>query len=540
MNEAPHPAGPALTHTTDRVLPTELSRARRAVARRSFEAFVSLYLQDLMSVPSSRMHAEITALLEDASTTRGARMAIAAPRGHGKSALVSQAFVLWSALFRRDPFIVIISATTEQAGNFLDWIRATLERDPLIIRDYPELAEPPPSHKQSRAWQRRTLVLRNGVRISGLGAAQAIRGLKHHQHRPSLIVLDDVEDDQAVLSRQGREKMADWLMRTVLPMGDERTSVVMVGTLLHRESLLARLVRGDEHKGWTARRYQAVERFAARADLWEIWQEVHCGSRPHNGQSGESAAQAFYREHEAQMLEGTQVLWPERESYLALMRTKLQIGRRAFAAEKQNEPVESSIAVLTEGDLSYWDDEFTSAEELMKSFPDECFCVGACDPSLGKGGDLTAVITLLCHKSSKRMYAIDATISMLRPDQITPCILEHHALRRYRKFAVEAVQFQSMLADEVTKQSRRPGGEPLKVVPVQPLTDKLTRVQSIQPLLSGRRLLLSRRHTRLIEQLLDFPGGDHDDGPDALHLGVQLALTELDRRPWTPIFIGGQ
>jgi len=92
-------------------------------------------------------------------------------------------------------------------------------------------------------------------------------------------------------------------------------------------------------------------------------------------------------------------------------------------------------------------------------------------------------------------------------------------------------QFQSVLADELTRRSNAEGLY-LPVEPVHHSTDKLARIQSLQPLVRSGTLQFSRRHTMLLEQLRLFPKAAHDDGPDALEMAVDAARTAY--RPFSP------
>ena len=63
---------------------------------------------------------------------------------------------------------------------------------------------------------------------------------------------------------------------------------------------------------------------------------------------------------------------------------------------------------------------------------------------------------------------------------------------------------------------------------------KLVRIRRLGPLLSGRRCRFHRTSpgaALLVEQLRDFPLGEHDDGPDALEMAVRLATALLEQRP---------
>ena len=76
------------------------------------------------------------------------------------------------------------------------------------------------------------------------------------------------------------------------------------------------------------------------------------------------------------------------------------------------------------------------------------------------------------------------------------------------------------MAEELQK---RAGQKGLRLY-VQKLThtsDKLGRIQSLQPFVKSGKLQFSRRHKTLLDQLRYFPKADHDDGPDALQMAVQ-------------------
>ena len=77
-----------------------VSEVRRQAGETSLLAFARTYLPAHCRLPPSLMHREISAQLEDASRNRGARFAVAAPRGHAKSTLVSLVYLLWSICYR--------------------------------------------------------------------------------------------------------------------------------------------------------------------------------------------------------------------------------------------------------------------------------------------------------------------------------------------------------------------------------------------------------------------------------------------------------
>ena len=61
------------------------------------------------------------------------------------------------------------------------------------------------------------------------------------QYRPDLIIADDLEDNESVKTLDGRNKTYDWLTTDVIPAGERNTRLIVVGTLLHEDSLMMRL-----------------------------------------------------------------------------------------------------------------------------------------------------------------------------------------------------------------------------------------------------------------------------------------------------------
>ena len=77
------------------------------------------------------MHLEIFQQLLDITSRRKAKIAIAAPRGHAKSTIVSLVYVLWCVLYQKERLILIASNTTEQAVALLKDIKHQLRSNPL-------------------------------------------------------------------------------------------------------------------------------------------------------------------------------------------------------------------------------------------------------------------------------------------------------------------------------------------------------------------------------------------------------------------------
>lgn len=81
-----------------------------------------------------------------------------------------------------------------------------------------------------------------GARLTVLSVDQSVRGLRHKNYRPDLIVADDIENLQSMRTKEGRDSLYEWFTKELVPLGDiRRTRIVLLGNMLHRDSLLMRM-----------------------------------------------------------------------------------------------------------------------------------------------------------------------------------------------------------------------------------------------------------------------------------------------------------
>ncbi len=502
-----------------------LSELRRQACAGSLMAFARAYLPANFNLAPSPMHRELVSLLQQATRQRGARLAIAAPRGHAKSTIVSLAHVLWCICYQKEQFICLVCNTLDQAADSLSQVKAELQSNPRLLEDFPEACEAPGSSPGAPRWRKNEIIARNGVKVTALGAGSQIRGRRHRPHRPTLIILDDIENESEVRSPEQRQHKAEWFNRSLLKAGTATTNVLVIGTIVHYDALLTGLLDPRKAPGWTGRKYQAVRSYASTPELWAQWESIYTCREEHEGQLGPEAAKLFFETHREQMLDGTDVLWPQLEDYCALMEMRVREGRWSFDSEKQNEPVNPEDCYFQESDFHYWDDEYDSVESLAAGLGSNGAFYGACDPSMGKagrGGDDSAIISVLKDRQTKVLYVIDADIRRRKPDAIIEDIIKYYGIRSYRWFGLEVNQYQEFLADELRRRSAQASTR-VPVANIRSSTDKLGRIQRLQPLIASGMLRFTHRQVALLEQLRQFPHAAHDDGPDALEMAVRTA-----------------
>src|SRR5262249_9198449 len=147
--------------------------------------------------------------LADLHTRRRTRWAWIAPRGSAKSTWVSLAYPLWAALQGYERYILLLSDSQTQARLLLEAIKRELEDNPDLAAAYPAGAGP------GRPWGQDRIRLAHGVVLEALGSGAKIRGRRNRAERPSLIIVDDPENDHHVTSALQRQRSWNWFNRAV-------------------------------------------------------------------------------------------------------------------------------------------------------------------------------------------------------------------------------------------------------------------------------------------------------------------------------------
>ena len=180
------------------------------------------------------------------------KVAIAAPREHAKSTAITHAFILFSVLTRLKSFVLLVSDTESQASGFLVDIAAELEGNATLRRDFC-------IKKILKSNETNIIVQFNDgekFRIVAKGSEQKVRGIKWMNKRPDLIVCDDLENDEIVMSSERREKFKKWFMNALVPCGSDTCWIRVVGTILHLDSRLKHLT---DSKSWKHLFYEACD-----------------------------------------------------------------------------------------------------------------------------------------------------------------------------------------------------------------------------------------------------------------------------------------
>lgn len=479
------------------------SAVRRERARADYEYFAQTYFPHYIreGVDPSEFHRWVHALLTQIVNEPGACQAVAAPRGEGKSTLLTQIGALYLVVYGLAHMVPIIMGATEQAEEMLEVIKAELESNPRLRMDFPAACG------KGRIWRAGVIITANNIKLKAYGALKRLRGARHGPWRPDFVLIDDLENDENVRSKEQRDKLERWVKTAVMNLGppDGSMRVIFLGTILHYDSVLARTMKSPLWKG-RAKTFRSIIRWPDRMDLWDKWEEVLLND-------GLEAARAFYDVHQAEMDLGAAVSWPKVRTLYQLM-LKRADSHRAFDSEQQNDPTSSEDNPFS-GSLQYW------VQPVR-----EWVFFGAHDPSMGKHarrGDPAATLVGGFDRVHGKLAVVEAIIRRRTPDKQIEDLIAAQIAHKCLVWGIEAVQFQEFFRTEIVKRSAA-RGVPVPARPIVTSTDKDMRIESLQPHVANGLILFNRNHRTLISQLEHWPEADHDDGPDALEMLWQLAL----------------
>ena len=414
-------------------------------------------------------------------------VAIAAPRGHAKSTAITHAYVLANIVFREKSFILIVSDTETQATFFLNDLKKELTENEDLMRMF----DIKTLDKDAVADFIITFGDGKQARVMAKGSGQSLRGVKWLGKRPDLIVCDDLENDDIVLNKDRREKFRRWFSATLLPCRSKHGEVRVVGTILHQDAMLARLMPQEGRKG-------------------VIVEDLKVYYAPNSAKNWKSA---LYKAHDRKM---TKALWPaykpiewlkaERQTY------QDQGMLDVWSQEMLNVPLDEEHAPFRRGDFKEMTEEdhannfnYYIASDLALSLQQQrdycCFVVGAVDPK----GRLS-----IPHVIHRRMQS----------DEIEETIFELNKAYNPECFFFEKGQIwlslQPHLINGMVARNQYFNYEAFASI-----TDKLTRSSLIRARMRVGAVKFDKTqewYPDFEDECLKFPRGTHDDQVDALSL----------------------
>ena len=398
-------------------------------------------------------------------------LVVSMPPQHGKSELCSKYLPAWFLGRYPDRRVILTSYEADFAAGWGRKARDLLEHWGHLFGVR--------VHRRSGAAARWDLADREGG-MTAAGVGGPITGKGAHL----LIVDDPIKNDEEARSSTFRQKQWDWWQSVSTTRLRPGALIVVIQTRWNRDDLTGRILRQAEETGHQWR----MVKFPALAE-----------------------------EHDVLGREPGEALWPEVFTRERLESVRTTHTNYYWQALYQQNPVAEGSAE--------WPESFFTPDIWFDNWPAECICrTVALDPSKGvesKFGDYSAFAMVMI---SGGCAYVDARLEKFNTTQITEMAIDIQRTFQPDWFGVEVNQFQQLLADEIRARCR----ERYVNIPMYSMhnnVNKLVRIRRLTPLLAQHKIKFQRdsRGARLlVEQLRDFPNGDHDDGPDALEMALRL------------------
>ena len=460
----------------------------------------------------SEFHHEFCSMLSSVAKDEvDEHIAWACPRQHAKTAYGTNIYPVHQAVYRHRTFIIVVSETVTVAGTFIQWGNRQLKFNRKLIEDFGMLLFERPSSNEID--NKEEYVTQNGVKVMARGAGGQMRGMRYGSTRPQLMILDDLESEEDVRTKEQRAKILAWFNEEALPAIDKsKGKVIYVGTILSFDSLLDIVIRED--KRFRSRRYKAVESYATNSDLWDEWKDIYLA----DDEDASKKARQFYEDNEDKMLEGTKLLWGEYWTYYDFMVLLTNMGVKSFTQEYQNEPTDEERQIFKVEQFFYYDEGQTFSHEQFEFYAGIDFAMGK------EKGDFSAMVTLAKNRTTGVCYVVDVFNKRLHPKEFIEVIIDRVRTYQYTLIAIEAQMAQEFFADTLGDRLQDLGYPAhTRLVPVKQRTRKELRIEAMSPDVHNGRIRYKKSQTELIGQYEKYPMVAYDDIVDATEMAYNIA-----------------
>lgn len=426
-------------------------------------------------------------------------VAIAAPRAHAKSTVITIIYTLAAILFRNRRFVLLVADTEGQASLFLGQIKHILYNS----KELQQLFGLPTVEDKGLVLEKDTetdvigkFLDGDRFRIIAKGAEQKLRGLMFDGTRPDLIIIDDLMETELVANKERREKLRKWVYGSLIPCRAEHGIIRLVGTPMHQSDPLESLMPKETSSNTIVTDLKVSSKRKIGA-----WVSVK------------------YRAHSR---DWSQLLWPERKTIKGFKELRddfvAQGIPEVYACEYLCDPVDDSIKFFKKADLHGLTEEDKNKE--LKYYISGDFAISQADRAdytvfMVGGMDSDGVIQVK-NVIRDRMDGLTIVETMLQLQKIY----------EPEGFGIEEMQVSKAIGPFLNR-AMLESGQFMNIMMLKPhKTDKISRARSIQARMRAGGVKFDKGadwYEPLEDELLTFPRARHDDQVDALsYLGILL------------------
>ena len=458
--------------------------------------FGKIAIPNMFSSESPDFHHDMAKYLMDRDEKQ---LNIIAPRGHAKSSIVGGVFPLWHIMFEKGPkLIVLISRTQDHAVKLLGTIKDVLDYSQQFRQLFGYWGM-----NSAKSWAKAEIELKDGTMILCKGTGQQLRGIKHGNQRPTLIILDDPEDENNTKTSEAMESNLRWLLQSAVPSLDPtKGRLAIIGTPIHQRCIVETL---KEMEGWKNLLYKPD--LTNNKALWEDWQSIEKLKQKKRELESINRVSVFYREYMCEVVGDEDQLF--KESYINYY------DGNVYKDEEGN-----SFLKLTE----------LNGSPVEEERPVNVFM--GVDPasSTRQTADFSTIVLVAIDNESNR-FVLPYYRKRATPMTLAESIIEFFVLNKPEKVRIESVGYQEMLREYVKvrcdeKNIFIPGLE----IKENPRTSKSMRLETMEPYFAQGKFHMKKDMQELKDELLLYPRGKHDDLLDGLYYATKKIYTPSHKK----------
>jgi len=412
--------------------------------------FGKVTMPNMFSAPSPKFHYEISDSLMDDSQKQ---INIIAPRGHAKSSIIGGVFPLYHLMFHEgQKLIVLVSRTQDHAIKLLGTIKDTLDYSMNFRSIFGYWGQ-----HSARQWAKSEIELKDGSMIICKGTGQQIRGIKKGNQRPTMIIVDDPEDENNTKTAEAMEVNLRWLLQSAVPSLDPmKGRIVIIGTPQHQRCLVETL---KEMKGWTNMHF--APSLKKNISLWEEWHPIKRLLKKKEELESINRVSVFYREYLCQIIGDEDQLF--KEEYFQYYKGKVT----------HNEDHEAFLEI-----------EELNGKAVEDKIPVNVFM--GVDPasSTRSTADFSTIVAIAVDGENNR-YILPYYRKRATPMNLADHIIEYFKIYRPSKVRIESVGYQEMLREYVKDKCDK---EKLFISGLEirenPRNSKSARLETLEPYVS--------------------------------------------------------
>lgn len=395
------------------------------------------------------------------------------PRGFGKTTIL-QGYLMQQVVNCLHPLIVYVGDTCTQAEIHTDSVRDELESNELITKLY--------GSQRGRKWTTSMWTTAGGVTVIPKGSNQSIRGIKVGKDRPSLVIIDDPENDENSETPEQRDKLWRTFFAVIKPMLQAgtriKTKIVWLGTPIHEDCVLLRFIDMFGSPRYKDNKSINVTQLGAKdSDGQSIWPELWSNEALDEEEAIYSDAgnlDVFYREYYGQVIATKDADFPmDRVTY-------------------------------------YTDDEL----------PDDIIPYMAIDVafSTNRSADFCASVVFGTSSQAGGVYILDAFRKRMKPNKFMERLAYLNTAYKPRRVFIQKVTLDEFFKFYSKEKGLRLPFETISIS--RHKNSKKRRIASMEPLYVAGRMRFKKSQTDLLGELWSHPRPKHDDISDALATGV--------------------